>query len=269
MKRNYLSIALLLVMILVTSIIACQSTENDDSLLNENLYSYEQVGAIHNEGLEYVFKELVSYKSKARSNFSFSSDLLQTLSSKAVSEFLAKKQVLLPNSRASRTTYSIAEVRNMLNKDQRKYYNKLMNVFFDRNLNYEETQLSIVNITMKIKKNLSTIEADPLLYGASVAKYTAEYWHSNWAKWHIELGDGKKFICSSLTNSRNTPESDNDFSWKEVGAQDVSGAIGGAVGGAIVGGMAGGVGAGPGAATGGIGGGIGNSVASIIGQLIN
>ena len=89
------------------------------------------------------------------------------------------------------------------------------------------------------------------------------YWSENLDDWYYVVSSNDADLMAKNAQLKGW------FNWKDVGNEDISGAIGGAVGGAIVGSVAGGVGAVPGAAAGCVAGGIGSSATSAVRQLID
>lgn len=251
------------VFILLAGLLGTVSCQRDDNGDFSSLSDYEKVGKLHNEGLEYVFNYIKENTSSTRAGTKRSN--LKELSETAVSKFLKKKHL---ESIQTRSTYGDTDIDKILSLEQKMYYDKLISVVLDRSLNYEATQKAVTRVTKEIEQSLSPTDAAPLLYGAAIAKYTLEYWYTNWEKWRVEIGGVDALTFGVITRAE-TPESSNDdFSWKDVGKSDIAGGVGGAVGGAATGAMAGGVGALPGAGIGAVGGAVGGSVADAVGQLL-
>lgn len=252
------------IFIIIGGVFACSQSDEVPNEFNTNTNFYSQVGELHNRGVEYAFQYMMKNLPKTKGKQQCDADKLRNLGALGVEIFLEENHIEYMKTRA----VSASENLSLLNKRQQKYYDLLISTILNRSLSYEATQTAIDKVAKKIQKNLTAEEADPLLYGVSVAKKSCEYWYKNLERWRIELGGTKAMLFTkSIPTTEET--SDTDFSWKEVGKSDVSGAVGGAAGGAIVGSLAGGVGALPGAGVGAIGGSVAGSVGSAVEQVID
>ncbi|MCD7969534.1 MAG: hypothetical protein LUF87_04190 [Alistipes sp.] len=236
---------------LVISII-CYSCKNEkvEQIEEFSELSYDDVGILHNDGLnfilDYLKKNGITTENITRGGTSFGD--IELMIDTATEEFLRRNQISnLPITRAG-IENKILDF-NLLSEKQKEYTLLLLEAFVNPG-DLNEVLSEIKAITENIKSDLSKEEADPILYGASVALYTAEYWYNNSSIWYETLGE-------DFVKSRGW------FSWSDFGGDDVSGAIGGAVAGVIVGGG----GAGPGALAGGIAASTTNAVKQIWNQF--
>jgi hypothetical protein len=258
-----------LLIIGMTSLFCYSCSQNEDSSSSNSIEgpkietTYDEIGALHNEGLEYVFNYLV--KNQATTRAANSTVSIYQLAETAENLFLKEKGINFADTKllTTRAKATKSDAIN-LNINQKEYYDKLMAIMSNYSMNYTVTQTAIAELASEIQSNLSLKDAGPLLYGIGVAKYTCYYWHLNRNKWAIEFGS------NVMTRGKSKPKSKEESSsvdWKRLGKEDVKGAVSGAAGGAAAGALAGGAGALPGAGAGAVGGAVANSVLEAINQF--
>lgn len=231
---------LLLIIILSILIGACQK-END--AVKQQAIDYEEIGKLHNEGLDYVLKQIKNQPKTRNGGKQISFELIYSM----VDQFLETKG-FQPN-HVTRSSVQTPIDSITLSPKQKKYYDMVMSVFdTSSTLNEQQAINYIIKIEEEIRINCSKTEQLPLLCGSSIAKHTIVYWSEKLPEWINEIIGDKK----PSTRSAN-------WSWKDFGGADVAGAVSGAIAGAIGGAFIGGVGAAPGAVVGGVGVGIGSS----------
>ena len=264
--------------------IACTSSDElkESKISPELRIKIEQVGILHNQGLDSILMDLLKEKKQIVEDFvnqslsqnnspvGFPADYdfralvynttkrvvknwHPTMSNEYFEAVMFNQHVQKYFRAKTRTSFDDNELdlEDLLTPFQWDYYNMLLAIFENGNITLEQLLAEILDLETQIEMAAPTIdEAVLLLYAASVARYSAEYWYENIENWLISLIPIILPINPSLPSIIGGDEGPLSlmWSWKNFGKADLSGAIGGAIGG----GMAG---AGPGA----LGGGIGNS----------
>jgi hypothetical protein len=245
----------------------------------------EQVGILHNQSVDYLYQQLYNNASQLQAGRVSTSEKLNFITNVISSEdpgnplqtilsgagnstFRAGLDVFRQNSgtfQSQRGSESLKEINNRslsLNSQELGFLNELYAIVDanSTNVNALREQLNDYNNRVVSAFGADSKSAAILLSGSMTARYSAEYWIQNTAKWQ-QLGD--------ILGAPETTTSNRSACCGGIVSADVSGAVGGAVGGAVVGAIAGGVGAGPGAVAGAIGGGVGNSVTQAVTNLIH
>lgn len=240
MKRKFSLISMLFTALAAIAVIvvSCQK-ENGPK---EPTDIYEQIGKLHNEGLDYAFNYILTNQTKA--GIKLTQEEARVKGLEALDLFLAKHGFAV-----NTTKVGTGEINDYngegLNEKQKEYYDELIEVIINPSLDYKNTQLAVDRVKRSIISNMSTQEAEVLLYGIAIAKHSLEYWYKNEDKWRT--AGGLDVQAYRIMTKGENPEDDDNLDWKEVAKGDVSGAVGGAAAGLL----AGGVGAGPGALVGG------------------
>ncbi|WP_289198928.1 hypothetical protein [Bacteroides acidifaciens] len=250
-RKGLISMCFAAMVAIVAIVVSCQK----ESAPKEPTDIYEQIGKLHNEGLEFAFTYINAAQTKAGAKLTREQALVKGQESLDV--FLAKHGITSVVTKSGIDEFKDYDGQG-LNEKQKKYYDELIETVLNPTLDYDNTQLAIDYIRNSIVRSLPSQDAEVLLYGIAVAKYSLEYWYKNTDKWTV-AGAGLDAIAYSVTTKGQNPEGDDGLDWKEVAKGDVAGAVGGA----LVGAAGGGVGAGPGALAGGLGG----SIVSGIGEL--
>lgn len=251
MKRKTLLSIVACLLTAAAVIVSCQREKGPE----EPNDIYERIGQLHNEGLDYAFEYMKACQTKVNVKLDQQQILAKGL--EAVDLFLTEKGILNSKTKTSSPLFIENYDGAGLTTGQKKYYEELIHVIVNKSLDYTNTQRAVEQVRMNVIANLPAQDAEILLYGIAIAKYSLEYWHENADKWRT-AGNINAFAYRVMTKGEN-PEGEDSLDWKEVAKGDVSGAIGGAAAGIL----AGGVGAGPGALAGGVAG----SVAAGVGEL--
>ena len=279
---------------------SCDSDEEEDFLgkakntsieIKKNYLSnidriYDDVGKLHNEGLDFVLDSLttikkmniespLSLKSSSgitdkhldniasiflkRENMSFDIKSIGVPALKSNKDSQEKLEVLNNGSINSTTlkisqealVYSVALEYKMVNAEFRSL-EELDNFILD--LEYE----------LLHDDKLSSTEVDALLYMTSVAKYSTRYWADNYIKWASSLGNMEYVENNTFSSPMLKSSSESGSAWWDdvlgVAWVDAGSAGVGALVGAATGAVVGGVGAAPGAAVGAAAAGLGGSI---------
>ncbi len=245
----------LLLTLLTLSSIAFASCKSNVETTKSHTLDYEMVGELHNEGLDFILEEIKSQPTTKNGVREISRQFIDN----AIEKFLNNNNIntgyesVITRS-ASELNESVAELSDSTAKI---YYAKIQKVFYSSEFSNSKDAIEHIEaIEEEIKLNCTGSDLSALLCGASVAKNTLIYWEKNTAKW-----------VEAITGANTRVLTRAEWSWKEFGGQDVSGAVAGAVVGAGVGSLAGGAGAVPGAIVGGLTGGVANSAEYAVKQI--
>lgn len=242
------------------------NTENDSCLSLYQLEEFIQIAGVeHNRALDYVYtalqqakgdgllcnmsnNEIVSYSRLQTKEFFLDSDvdLIVNNRNRCVEfsdRFFNKIQTKhIPEKSANYFDILSLVESQELNKIQIRYL-ELLNEAINSDLDLE----TLIDIFQDIKERASlelTIkEMYIVLAAVDIGLNSLAYWHSNLDLWRELLGNSQK----------------KWFSWRQVAAYDIAGAVGGAAATAITGG---------GIAAGIVGGAVGSSVVSATVQII-
>lgn len=169
---------------------ACSENEYQQS---QNLPEspYETVGRLHNEGLDYVFDELVKSRTLTRSEGKPEIEPCEIL--ELCSDFV-KENVYSDFKRVTTKSDNYDMDHQKLQFDfserQNYYVERLKKILEcakpgfveDVVKNIEKLEHEMLN-DEELPKN----ECEPLLYGMVTCKYSARYWVENYERWMIEL----------------------------------------------------------------------------------
>jgi hypothetical protein len=244
---------------------ACEKGNNKPEM-DPAMKNYEklmQEGAIvHNETMEYVYNELLKAKSvenfmsiteAATNNFVASHPFFQSDINGASDMLNATFKKLKNATKSTNDNLWNDDDEDLLSADQKEWLMRVNDVI-DKTNDIKKMDKELDNIKNLAIQNGNEEIQYVVIAAVEIAKASLSYWNENSSKW-------QKLSPNDFGSKEGW------FSWKAVGRDDVSGAIGGAVAGAVVGGMAGGAGAVPGAASGAVAGGIAGSAASAVGQV--
>lgn len=208
----------------------------EQTSLNICIEKYDEIGIIHNEGLDYIFGEIKDYLGESLAADISKTDILM-LSESANKTFLNTYN-LCDESRAytyshiervfsnqympermSFVDLSVDKMDIQFSESLVRLFEMLHSLMLADNIYLQAKILDIEKIETQALDKLSADDLDMFLSATSVAKHTLAYWDSNLLNW-IYLLNGEEVF--SLEKS--------DFSWESLAVEDVAGAIGGAAG---------------------------------------
>ena len=241
-------------------------------------FDYEQIGIIHNNGIDYVFNYVKEKTGYYEAELKTQEDLL-SLVEEGTREFLRKNEIfdkqgreialeeskkpfvfysdcLMDNLKsATMESFCSSEVEVFLTNNQIAILSEMDEIFNDNFLDVQGVISSLEILEEKILSDCTEDEKHVLLCACSIGRHSFKYWFDNLDYWIEEFSPDNKLKKAQ-------------FSWATVGKNDVAYGIGGGVAGAIAGGSVTlGVLAIPGLAAGAIGGAISGSVGNAILQV--
>lgn len=253
-SKNGIIIQIFSLLIVVSIIlVACKK---ETSIQQIKIADYEEIGVLHNEGLNFVLESFREnkvgnkislqnlqeiYAIIEESSLSFSKETfgLKDNECKKLELNLEEMDLLIKAiSKDEGITNQILSEIN-LSEQQIYYFNKIENIMSDVTLNLEQTLDNIGAIEIEIITQCPEEDIDVLLSSTSVGKHSLVYWNENFDFWIDEL----------IGSTGNKSEEDWEWFWgtlKNMGKSDL---VGAGIG-AGVGAIAGGVGAAPGAVAG-------------------
>lgn len=266
---------LLMVVFLFVSFIAC---DRDEALQEVAFFDYEQIGVIHNRGIDYVFNYVKEKTVHCKPEMKTGEALLH-LVEEGTREFLKKSdlfdepgmEIALEESKkpfifyndclkdnlksSTMTSVCLSEIEALLTHNQKAILIEMDEVFNGNIWDVQEVTSSLEALEKKIISECSEEEKHILLCATSIGRHSFQYWSNNFDLWFDEFGPDIKFKKAQ-------------FNWAEVGKNDVAYGIGGGISGAVIGGSVTlGVLAIPGWAVGAIGGAISGSAGNAILQV--
>ncbi len=198
---------------------------------------YERIGQLHNEGLDFVLDRLSASQTKGGSGLTREQAMAVVM--EAVTAYLENHGI--PTDQVRPEVYCGEEYDGAgLTDEQKELYDELIGAIRDPLLDYESTQKAVSLVEARVAAALPTQEAEPLLCGIAVARYSMEYWYNHADEW--ELLAGLDNLAYQPMTKAVTPESDeDDLSWKDLVEADAGGAVVGAIAGGGAGALAGGL----------------------------
>ncbi|MCL2560804.1 MAG: carbohydrate-binding module family 14 protein [Rikenellaceae bacterium] len=238
---------------LLIAVIACDfSGERSKSVVRitaEQRAQIEQVGILHNEGLDFILADLMAEKIRlfkesggnpqTRSSsggafpetfdfeqFAISSTgrFMKTIAPELDEDFL---NVVLSSTKTRSLTQSSAaerdaEVMEILTPFQQEYYNRIMAIMGRDGMTPVILRKELAELEEEIIREATTIEeAEHLLAAMSIAVHSAEYWTENLMKWNTVLNsrivraiDPSEDLYQEIIQSvatRSGPESNENF----------------------------------------------------------
>lgn len=211
-------------------------------LRTSNNINYNNVDSVVNSNLSLFYKSrFISSSLELESAINFSK-----LESNRLSTQIKKVQKI---SASDETPIQkvINEYSENLSNTQKEFLNK---IDIALNLEAELAAIELNKIEIDAQNKLSKEDALPILAGIEIGKASITYWNENFSSWYEALN------TSAGSSKVRIQKATNKFSWRNLFASDIAGAIGGAVttavinalpgagqvayGGAILGGAAGG-----------------------------
>lgn len=231
-------------------LVSCRVNEvNNGSATSIPLVTNNEVGRLHNEGLDYVFGKI---KGEIQATRGGRSAITEDFVDDACWEFLEKEGIV---SEATRSTdWSVmTKSRNTTPEEigasplMTEYTKRIARVLARKsnaeNIDKLHNQFLSIEQDILADTELDTDEREALLSMTAVTVYSVAYWQENYDDWMNALGVPEVKTRNSERGSSNWGDV-ADIAWADAG---------GAMVGAMVGAAAGGVGAGPGALGGGLG----------------
>lgn len=264
-KRTFAVLtALIIVAIGVVTFNACKksSINPNDSVQTE----FINVGSVHNEGLEAVYKSLL----KESANNKLVDTCVLNLTKNTVESYLQDEyfneyeklrislscsetvwNILLNEQYGQSNTIWFAENDASLTNKEKELLLYINNILSQSNIDLDDVLAAFNTIRNRVSAECSYEEKIVMDYVLSIGEASCIYWYNNFDSWCVLIGG----------------DSRGWFNWGNVSREDMAGAINGAVGGAAAGAMAGGIGALPGAGAGAVGGGLAGSATSAVMQI--
>ncbi|MCL2560737.1 MAG: carbohydrate-binding module family 14 protein [Rikenellaceae bacterium] len=204
---------------LLIAVIACnfsgESSKSGVKITPEQRAQIEQVGILHNKGLDFVINDLMNEKIRlfeesgsnpqTRSSsggafpetFDFeqvvrnsTENFMKTADMELEDDFFDK---VMPITRISAFTRSSAEERDaeimeVLTPFQQEYYNRIMDVVYRKGMTLELLRKEFAKLDEEIIRKAPTAEeAEQLLIATSIGVNSGEYWTENLMKWNTIL----------------------------------------------------------------------------------
>ncbi len=240
---------------------SCNKEEAKVNLLEVPNYEiYQTIGVEHNNGLNYVFKQLKAEKERVgKDGFITKRANIRALVEQATKDFTAEmfevndedllhvneqisaifQQPLRLKSGSNEELHLYdADMKEELSSLQIKFLDDLNLVMSDDDGDLESLQARILEIEKEAVMKMEEEDYIVILVATSVAKNTLAYWHANLDEWVELLSEDvdsfqQKNDVKEVQGAKEVQtEEDNrvDFSWKLVGKEDVAGAFGAAFG---------------------------------------
>lgn len=184
-----------------------------------NNINYDNVDSVVNSNLNLFYKSKFTSSLELQSAIDFSKLECNRLSTQI------QKVQNISDSEVTPIQKALDEYSENLSDIQKEYLNK---IDIALNLDAELTVIELNKIEIDAQNNLSKEESLPILAGIEIGKASIAYWNENFTSWDEALntssGSAKVKIQKATTK----------FSWNNLFASDIAGAIGGAVGAAVV-----------------------------------
>ncbi len=219
-------VSCLLAGLLISGIIACTSldgTKKEESRIisPEMRAEIEQVGILHNQGLDSIlidlrkerirlFKEAAAQpaaqNASSKQLFDMNSymSVVYNTTKRVVKNWYPEAkdkdfETVMANPKIMKYTNANASLQSasgenepnpldMLTPFQKEYYNRLQTILNTEGMTIDRFKTEVLALEKLIEQNAPTVtEAEQLLYVTSIARHSAEYWMQNAAKWRTVL----------------------------------------------------------------------------------
>ena len=182
------------------------------SLPHVESFTYELVGQLHNECVEYVLQELSCKAPLTRSTAVVDSwDDISLLTKQFLENKGYEVNYKVLSTRSSTSFVDCMDLQFDFSDVQNKYLNKLKySVEKSESIDDFVEDIDKVEKEMMEDSYITELEREPLLYGLSVLRYSAAYWSENYDKWSCEL-----FGIQSFATTKGTQEAAVSQSWWE------------------------------------------------------
>lgn len=185
MKCNYL-VYLFIIFFIAGSVFAC-SDENVVVTPDENESSYEHMGQLHNEGVDYVWKKLSEMTLSTKNR-------ICDLPEKSVIRQMCSDFVCMKGRQIGTKNLNVLEDNpdkpGNLTLQQNEYLSHIK-VIVDKAIPVDvqsfTDEMKSLEESVKGDETISECDKDLLLNVAAVCRYSAVYWAENYLKWQIEF----------------------------------------------------------------------------------
>jgi hypothetical protein len=232
MKNNKIIFGVFL--LLVTLTFSCQK-DNAPQIPKVEI-DYNEIGVIHNQGLEYAFESLKAVHSKGvsskeeyfniigESTVTFTEERFSDLSPEQMNK--VKTTILDARKSLSELTHSfkkgdpelyteiIESADTLMTENQKKFSDELFRLLLNKTSSIKVIQNGLDSLENVIELTCSEIEKQILLSAISIARHSSNYWNDNYLKWENELNPSKSLNLEA-----------DPVNWKVVGAADVAYAV--------------------------------------------
>lgn len=230
---------LLVFPLLPVSIFCLSSCRNEDASVTNPMYKsfvnpYDEVGKIHNEGLDYCLNYLKEHSGTVKSK-----DGLLLLANEGISKFNKEKNITISAEVYNKTMNFVKdyfsnsktdkELKKITDNDllslgysekQTNYFNRLFSLF-EASSSLEILKDSINYISFEALHNLTEADASPILAASSVMLNSLEYWYTH--------TDELYKIAELITGNKLNKIQREPIDWLEVGKVDAYALAGAAI----------------------------------------
>lgn len=204
------AVALLSLSILLIGLFFSCNTDEDANTQSKRELCYPNIGKIHNQMLDSVFKDLREAKfnltpTRSSSQSSLTFEQAFEIAQKSTYSNLKKIQDeipgMVPDSIKIKEfmfdvifkTRSTSNAWQLLTPSQQIFYLKFQNILNENGIKAFQIQRRLLELEHEIRNSsLTNEEADLLSYGISVAYYSSQYWEENIYKWTSLIGQPVK-----------------------------------------------------------------------------
>ncbi len=246
MKRKLLIPMLLTTAIAIAMIVVLCQKDNEPRESAGDIY--EQIGKLHNEGLELFITKVEQLNLTKSTSGPLSKDEYEQIKTEVSTQIVAKLYDVAPNdvmvttivnskNTIDPTTKSDSEVERLFTANQREFLSQLEAL---KNRNNTDTQHlidAIRRLEEKMASKCTDEEMIAIRITASVSIYSAQYWAENYDRWgNILLGMDQAQMNRARTKKLTFEEVDMIMIADGLGAAAgaVKGAMAGAAGGTVV-----------------------------------
>lgn len=185
------------------------NTEEDGNNHSKKVLCYPNIGKIHNQILDSVFKDLREAKinlrltnpTRSSSQSSLTFEQAFEIAQKSTYSNLEKVQDKIPSMVPDSIkikefmydvifkTRSVSHIKQLLTPSQQIFYLQIQNILNENGATASQIQQRLLELQDNIKNSsMTNMESDLLYYGISVAYYSAQYWEENISKWSTLIG---------------------------------------------------------------------------------
>ncbi|WP_418990959.1 carboxypeptidase-like regulatory domain-containing protein [Alistipes sp.] len=173
-------------------IYSCSKVEPQQRVPENN--PFEQIGKLHNEGVECVYKELEKGSETRTVN---AEDLDQQIGA-AIREFLKSKDLDGDHLFSTRADQDEKSPQVEWSEGVKSYFEELRRIFQNSSVDVIFDRIGRLNDRIEADRQLSRSEKDALFCCTATAASSLEYWLSNYARWKRLVA---QYVADPVTRS--------------------------------------------------------------------
>lgn len=194
---------------------SCSKGESQQRVPENN--PFVQIGKLHNEGVEYVYKEL----KKGSETRAVNAEDLDRQIGAAIGEFLKSKDLDGDYPLPTRADRAEKSPQAEWSEGVKSYFEELRSIFQNSRMNVIFAKIAKLNDRIEADERLSRSEKDALFCCTATAASSLEYWLSNYSKWKSLVGQYASDPVTRSGSRKIKGRVEDTSGWAVIGASVV------------------------------------------------